>query len=320
MTNKFEPLTDYVGQWFKAYRELGEPFEIYFDIENKGQQQRVAIDHANHDGIGALHEIAKSNNWKISTLGASKTPPTISRFKLFANLIIFFYWTRPRKNIWPFKIAKAEKDILKVSRHVFTEAETLEIRALAEKQQVSLNSYLFHTFNLALNDFFGANDRAWWMPVNMRPDLGLDTNDSALTKNYASNFTIDFKKKFSLLDTQAEIKKCLKQQRHWATWWWQLLGRYLNFELIKKTAAKGLENPYAGAFSNLGEWSCSEKNSNVSIYINTLRSHPFGIGVLVWNGQLNLSVRIYPKFPLEQAQLDNLVQSWKKNLFVLNSL
>lgn len=320
MTNKFEGLTDYVGQWFKAYRELGEPFEIYFDLKNKDQQQRVAIDHAKHDGIGALHEIAKNNNWKISVVGANKPPPPIGRLKLFANLILFFYWTRPRKSIWSFKIEKAEKDILKVSRYVFSASETSEIKALAENQKSSLNSCLFHTFNLALDDFFGLQDRAWWMPVNMRPDLGLDTNDSNLTKNYASNFTIDFKKNFTLQDTQNEIKRCLKQQRHWATWWWQLLGRYLNFDLIRTTAAKGLENPYAGAFSNLGEWTCSEKQSNVSIYINTLKSHPFGVGVLVWNGQLNLTVRAYPKFPLEQAQLDQLLQAWKKHLLGLGHL
>ena len=319
MNNKLEKLTDYVGLWFKAYREIGEPFEIYFDIEKNGQTERLAIDHAKHDGIGALHEIAKSNNWKITAAGANKTPPPIGRLKLFANLILFFYWTRPRQNSWPFKVSKTEKDILKVSRHVFSETETAELKEKSKALKVSLNSYLFHTFNLALNDSFGSNDRAWWMPVNMRPDLGLDTNDSSLTKNYAANFTIDFKKNFSLSDTQTEIKECLKQQRHWATWWWQLLGRYLNYDLIKTTALKGLENPYAGAFSNLGEWACSEKNSNVSIYINTLKSHPFGVGVLLWNGKLNLSVRVYPKVPIEPAQLDNLVQAWKKHLLSFDS-
>lgn len=320
MNNQLDKLTDYVGQWFKAYRELGEPFEIYFDLESKGQQKRIAIDHAKHDGIGALHKIAKNNNWKISAVGTNKPPPPIGRIKLFTNLILFFYWTRPRKSIWPFKIEKAEQDVLKVSRWVFTEAETSEIKAIADKQKISLNSCLFHAFNLALDDVFGLQDRVWWMPVNMRPDLGLETNDNTLTKNYASNFTLDFKKNFTLEDTQAEIKKCLKQQRHWATWWWQLLGRYLNFDLIKTTAAKGLDNPYAGAFSNLGEWTCSEKKSNVSIYINTLKSHPFGVGVIVWNGQLNLTVRVYPKFPLEQAQIDILVQTWKKNLLGFSRL
>lgn len=320
MSNQIEHLTDYVGQWFKAYRELGEPFEIYFDIDQKNQTERLAVDHALHDGIGALHEIAKSHQWKLTVVGNIKTPPPIGNFKLFCNLILFFYWTRSRKNAWPFQISKAEKENLKVSRQVFSEAETLEIKSRAEKNKVSLNSYLFHTFNLSLNDAFGLNDRSWWMPVNMRPDLGLDTNDSSLTQNYAANFTIDFKKNFSLVDTQSEIKKCLKQQRHWATWWWQLVGRFLNYNLIKTTALKGLENPYAGAFSNLGEWNCSEKNSNVSIYINTLKSHPFGVGVLVWNGKLNLTVRAYPQFPIEPTQLDQLVQNWKKHLFGLSGL
>jgi hypothetical protein len=40
VTPKLEALTDYVGQWFKAYRQLGEPYEIYFDTENNGQKQR----------------------------------------------------------------------------------------------------------------------------------------------------------------------------------------------------------------------------------------------------------------------------------------
>ena len=319
MTKNLDHLVDYVGQWFKAYQEIGEPFEIYFDIKANGQTTRLAIDHAKHDGIGALHEIAKTHNWKISTIGSNKAPPPISRLKLFTNLILFFYWTRPRKNKWPFDIAKAKKDVLKISRVVFTETETLQLKEKAASLNVSLNSYLFHTFNLTLNESFGLNDRSWWMPVNMRPDLGLDTNDSSLNKNYAANFTIDFNKNFNLHDTQNEIKKCLKQQRHWATWWWQLLGRFLNYDLIKQTAIKGLENPYTGAFSNLGEWTCSDKNSNLSIYINTLKSHPFGVGVIVWNECLNLTVRAYPQFPIEQSQIDNLLVSWKKHLFSFNS-
>ena len=319
MSKKLHQIVDYVGQWFQAYREIGEPFEIYFDIESKGQTKRLAVDHAKHDGIGALHEISKANNWKISTVGANKPPPQIGRFKLVINLLLFFYWTRSRKNKWNFEITKVEKDFLKISRHVFTELETTQLKEKSTRLKVSLNSYLFYHFNLTLNHFFTPSDRTWWMPVNMRPDLGLNTNNPELNKNYASNFTIDFDKSFNLQDTHHEIKTCLKQQRHWATWWWQLLGRYLNYDLIKATAIKGLDNPYTGAFSNLGEWTCSEQNSNLTVYINTLKSHPVGVGAIIWNGRLNLSLRLYPSFPLQQTDLDQLMQSWKKSLFGFDS-
>ena len=149
--------------------------------------------------------------------------------------------------------------------------------------------------------------------VNMRPDLGLDVNDPLIDKNYVSNFPVDVFSDTSLTDCQQLISKALKQQKHWGTWWWQNLGRFLPVSAIEIIAKRNLQdNYYAGAFSNLGNWTCKEQNSNISFFVNPLLSHPIGAGAIIWNGQLNITLRVYPTFPIVQSELDRLIAAWAK--------
>lgn len=148
----------------------------------------------------------------------------------------------------------------------------------------------------------------------MRPDLGLDINDSALKKNYVSNFTIEVNSEMSLPDFQKLISESLKQQKHWGTWWWQNLGRYVPVSVIELIAKRNLhENYYAGAFSNLGECACNDPDSNLCFFVNPLLSHPIGAGAIIWNGCLNISLRVYPTFPVSQSDLDQMLKKWMKN-------
>ena len=134
-----------------------------------------------------------------------------------------------------------------------------------------------------------------------------------MQKNYVSNLTIDVNHLMSVEDYQKLITHHLKQQRHWATWWWQNIGRFLPAMAIEIIAKRNLQdNYYAGAFSNLGNWTCKEQNSNISFFVNPLLSHPIGAGAIIWNGQLNITLRVYPTFPIAQGELDRLIAAWAK--------
>lgn len=299
-----------ISQWFQIYRRNEEPADILFVIETSAGRELIKFPHEDADGAGALFALAAQFGWKLQTPPVSARK--ISSLKYIINCFKFFYWTRPRNNIWPFEINKCASSDTLFTAVTLSEVQTASLREICKKNGVSINTQLFYALNRALEKTFSVSSpRAWWMPVNMRADLGLDTNDSSLQRNYVSNFTIDAETEMTARDYQRRISNCLRQQQHWATWFWQQLGRFIPEALVEKMAMASLSGTsYAGTFSNLGEWTCSDKNSNLQIMINPIQSHPIGAGAVIWNHRLSVSLRIYKNFPLDQAGLEKLLQLW----------
>lgn len=300
---------DCIAQWFRIYRKAAEPVDIYFTILQNGKTELIRFPHEQADGAGALYSLAKTHGWQLETV--QTTRPPVFLLKYFLNCILFLYWARSRpKNIWPFKLSKCADDNTLYAGHCFSEAETAALLQQCREINISLNTFLFYRLNRALekNFEFSSALRAWWIPVNMRADLGVTSIE---TKNYVSNFTIDVSTDMSLQQYQQKMTAALKQQRHWGTWWWQQLGRFVPEKAIQHIALNGLTGTsYAGTFSNLGTWTCSESSANLNFFVNPLLSHPVGASAIIWNGRLNVGLRIYPGFPLNQLQLENLVQEW----------
>lgn len=310
-------MKDYVGQWFEIYRRHQEPADILFVITKDEKSEWIAFPHEKADGAGALFTIAQQKNWQISASSANSVIAPISIFKYLKNIFLFLYWSKPRrKNFWPFGFKKTAQATTIQSAIHFSANNLEKIKQAAIEKKVSLNTLLFYCLQKTIVEYFNlkTDQYSWWIPVNMRADLGLDPNDPALKKNYVSNFTIDVGSQDSLFDLQRKISESLKQKKHWGTWWWQQLGKYLPDRMIEKIALQQMQNNYyVGAFSNLGEWTCSEKN-RLSFFVNPLLSHPIGAGAIIWNGELNLSLRVYPTFPIIDEELENLIQTWKKNI------
>ena len=308
-------MKDYTAQLFEIYRRHAEPTDIIFSIECDNKTELVNFPHEKSDGVGALHLVAEKFNWQIQNQGALK-PKKIGIIKYFINCILFLYWAHPRRNnIWPFTFKKTETVETLQTSYNFSQEETTALLTKAQWLKVSLNTLLFYALNQTIVEKFDLQKKeiSWWIPVNMRPDLGIDVNDPSINKNYVSNFPVDVFSDTSLMDCQKLISKALKQQKHWGTWWWQNLGRFLPASAIEVIAKRNLQdNFYAGAFSNLGSWTCKEQKSNLSFFVNPLLSHPIGAGAIVWNGQLNITLRVYPTFPIAQSELDRLIAAWAK--------
>lgn len=310
-------MKDYTAQWFEIYRRQIEPTDILFEIESDNKNELIKIPHEKYDGVGALHLLAEKFNWQIQNHSTLK-PKKISLLKYILNCLLFLYWAHPRRNnIWPFTFKKAEAVYTIQTLHKFTHEETTALLTKAKWLKVSLNTLLFYALNQTIAKKFDLQKKkvSWWIPVNMRPDLGLDVNDPTIKKNYVSNFPVDVNSEISLSDCQQLISKALKQQKHWATWWWQNLGRFFPESVIEVIAKRNLlDNYYAGAFSNLGNWTCKDQNSDLCFFVNPLLSHPIGAGAIIWNGRLNISLRAYPTFPIVQSELDRLIASWAKSI------
>lgn len=307
---------DYVGQWFEIYRRLHEPADIVFQIESEGKIENFFFPHEKGDGVAALHALAEKKAWTIRTAGTATLRRPIGFFRYFVNCILFLRWTRPAPNIWAFNLAKAgPADTTPFFTLSLTREETSVLKKKAEHYRVSLNTLLFYSIDRILQKKFNLEKRSWWMPVNMRPDLQLDTDNAALKKNYVSNFTLDIEPSMKLTDYHKNISSSLKNSKHWATWWWQHLGRYLPEHLIEKIIRRNSRmGRYAGAFSNLGDWVSNDEKSNVTFLVNPLLSHPFGVSVIVWNGKLNLGLRFYPTLSVDAYQLQSLIYEWKNDL------
>ncbi len=308
-------MKDYTAQWFEIYRQHLEPTDIIFSIERGDITELVNFPHEKSDGVGALHLVAEKFNWQIQNQSALK-PKKIGFIKYFINCVAFLYWAHPRRdNIWPFTFKKAKAVHTLQSLRKFTRDETTALLTKAKWLKVSLNTLLFYALNQTIVEKYSLQKKevSWWIPVNMRPDLGIDVNDPQINKNYVSNFPVDVFSDTSLTDCQQLISKALKQQKHWGTWWWQNVGRFLPESFIEVIAKRNLQdNYYAGAFSNLGNWTCKEQSSNISFFVNPLLSHPIGAGAIIWNGQLNITLRVYPTFPIAQSELDRLIAAWAK--------
>lgn len=311
-------MTDYVGQWFKIYRELNEPTDIIFKVN----EEIVLFPHEKGDGTAALFEISRLKKWNITNAAINKAKP-LKKLRFIFNCLLFLYRTRPQKNIWPFEIQKISKHNHPVYETCsFTEAETESLLSKAANSKISLNAILLHSFSdildnkiIKIGGFQIGSRKLWWIPVNMRSEFNLDTNDRRHEKNYVSNITIDTTKAMKPLDYHKLISAGLKQQQHWATWWWQLIGRFLSYKLIKFVAKKNLlDQNYIGVLSNLGIWDSPESKDNVSFIIPPLRSHPVGVSAIIWNKRLNLGISLYPSFPFTKEQLEELIKIWKTNL------
>lgn len=314
----FSSTRDYVGQWFEIYRRNNECADILFEVESENKKLQINMPHEKVDGAGALFTLAEQYNWQIKNLAPPAKTHVVKKFKYFVNCIAFLVWTKNRtQNIWPFNFQKISSDKVLIQSHTFTVAQTEVLKRTAKKFGVSLNTLLFYTLNKELEQTYNWKQglRAWWMPVNMRADLGLDINNPNHKANFVSNFMLEVSPLMNLEQHQQLITKSLKSQKHWATWWWQHLGKYVPETIVEFLAIKKLHNNhYIGAFSNLGDWSCNDGSSNIKFFVPPLLSHPIGAGAIIWNGKLNISLRIYPSFKINEYELQQMMESWAQRL------
>lgn len=307
---------DPTGIWFEAFEALGEPSDILFDFKVKGENQPIKhlYSHSHGDATAAMSEIANKYNFILRKDVKKNTHLKIGIIHYLKQILLFNYHARPRwQRLWPFKLAKCSHTQTPYCYFTIHKNEVLNLKALLQTQNISLNTYLLFTLDQATRTVLQPirHDLTWIVPVNLRSDLGLAANAPG---NQAANFTCVIKNE-TPLQLQTKISYLLKSKRHWGVWFWQNASQWMPFFLVKFLTHIRLHPNYnAGVFTNLGEWTSSTEFLHFTFFANPILSHPIVASSLELNGQLTLGLRIYPSFPLTQQQLEAYLQEWKNNI------
>lgn len=311
---------DATGIWFEAFKSLGEPTDIIFDFKLKEEKnpQIVKYPHSLGDGTAALYEISAIRNLSIEKTVEIKSPPPIKFLTYLKQILFFNYHARPRREkLWPFIITPCTTIETLYAHLVLDKNTLLELKSKLKSKNVSLNTHLLHSLNLATCQCLSPlrKDLVWIVPVNFRRELGLKVDAPG---NLAANFTCVIKDE-SALELQQKISHLLKSKRHWGTWFWQNTSSWMTFGLVKfLTKARLHPNYCAGIFTNLGEWQSTTEFSHFAFFVNPILSHPIGASSLELNNELNLGLRLYPSLPLNSEQLQIFLQTWKSNILSEN--
>ncbi len=333
--------TDYVAQWFRVYRALGEKTDIKFKYKNKpsiessefseeentahrlrakfcnpNEFQNYKYSHEKGDGSCGISSMAKDLGFEAHNLRTDhfRRPPGLIKFLL---LQLEFLWrTRFLKaSIW--KTSRQNQYIDQTEDHFALGSIVWGPIRLPNKEfEKTWNALLFATLDRSIRPYLvpQADPVRWWIPVNMRNDLGVSNSDTR-EFNFVSNFTLISSPELTVETAHKLIVESLARQRHWATWWWQNLGRWIPEHWLQKVAQIHLVNShYAGAFSNLGRWSCSQKDLQVHFLVNTLKSHPIGAGAIWWNNQVNISLHIHPSLGFSKEETEQIMLAWIENI------
>jgi hypothetical protein len=308
---------DATGIWFEAFKALGEPSDILFDfkVKNESQSVKYSYPHSKGDGTAAMAELAVRHNFKIEKSEDKNLVSSLSLLNYLKQIIMFNYHARPRKEkLWPFTLAKATTTETPYSYFVINKDELSLLKTYLHSQKVSLNTYLLQTLNLSTRQILKPirKDLTWIIPVNFRRELALEINASG---NLSANFTCDIQDE-TPLELQNKISRLLKSKRHWGVWFWQNTSKYMPFFLVKLLTKIRLHPNYnTGIFTNLGAWTSTTDFSHITVFANPIISHPIVASSLEMNGSVTLGLRIYPTFPLTQAELEQYLVAWKNNIF-----
>ena len=189
----------------------------------------------------------------------------------------------------------------------FSKEVTRRLNAASRTNGVSLNSLLMHTLAKASQPDLEAGPRLWMMPVNMRGPVKLERD----TANQTGYLQISIPDDASIGDVQDQLKLALRRRDHWASWAFlnisQLVG-YAGIRHIFKFQMKRFQNrPFVGSFSNLGAWSGVGEWCICPLV--TLTS-PVGVGAIVCDGRLALTVEAHASIKREAGWTQSLMDRW----------
>lgn len=309
--NSFDP----VSSWFVSFRNLGEPSDIFIDIQSKelNLNERVLYPHSQGDGFSCLHYCSRKFNFQLKTK-VSKNSQSIFKSLCFSviHFFSFFYYSRKRPHkVLPLQINKAHSTDTPCISFEISEGELKEIK----NKVPSLNTHFVNSLNQTISQHFNINKpMVWLIPVNMRSDLNLDSN-KYLERNLVSSLYLQLSPQITLSETHNLLSQALKQKQYWGTWYWQKLPLFLPQNIIDQiTKDRLFNNYYVGTFTNLGQWESSQNFEKLLVYANPVLNLPIACSHLKINQNHFFGMRIYPGLELSSAEMEVLSTNWKKNI------
>ncbi|MBT3980015.1 MAG: hypothetical protein HOE90_01605 [Bacteriovoracaceae bacterium] len=303
---------DWVGQWFPIMERNGEythiPFGSYDPNSNTVEFHHMP--HKDFDGIGAFATLIGQNQ-NLPTLSEDHKP---SIFRLLLGFISYFLESGVASVNW--KNRDTTKLGAKIDPHYFvlSNSETSHLLERSKKNEVSVNSYLVHKINSAINQKLinGTKENLWLLPINMRGPI---TRDSPV-KNHASYISLKIAHGEKVQSIQSKIKTKIKIGYHWASWWGVMLGKKIGIAGMEKILNKYHQknHSWVGTFSNLGVWNSLTDKRDWFFCPPVTKAHPIGIGTICFNARLSIALQVHPSITQNPNDINEILVLIKENI------
>ncbi len=304
--------TDWSGLWFKHVEETcGE----YAGMRGGRRQPDgsiawTSLSHAVYDGLGGfVHLLRQSHGSHVAVpVRKSRKPSLLQRAAALLRLIArkpvpAAAWTAMAASWQPPTAGPGTAftvELLETGR-------TQHLMRQARAQCVPLNSLLLGALARASADELRDGPARWMMPVNMRGPVALARD----TANQTGYLQIEIPAGASASQVHEQVKLALGRRDHWATWIFLNAGRLVGYAGVR--AIYGLQmsrfggRPFVGSFTNLGSW---DGFGEWFVCPPVARTCPVGVGVIVCNGQLSLTIEAHPSMAGGAAWTGALMRRW----------
>ncbi len=313
---------DWVGAWFPIMEEMGEDTKIPFGRFDAtlGTVEWHRLPHQKYDGAGGLAKLLTERGWKLGPIPTREEKPLGFLLKVLA-FFKYLNLTRPRTTPWKKYDSQARGPTAGIAWKVLSKVQTQVLERIARKHSCSLNSYLLWSLDRHTRVLFSdATAKAmWWIPVNMR---GLIKRPDPWA-NHSSYCGISLFPKDTPTVAHEKVRQSFVNGSHWGAWWGVNIGRVIGVEGMRKIM-KGYEikqNRWTGTVTNMGAWPPEGSRAGaadngqpwlVSALVST--SHPIGVGLLTWNGQLTITLQMHPTLTRDFQETKKFFDSWIKEL------
>lgn len=316
---------DHVGIWFEQRRKLGISDTIIFGRywPDTGTVTTQTFQHSTMDGVSclawALREITGQpcSDLPVSRENAPPSPQQLKQIKRqqgsYTKSLQWRYWNRDSKE------QNATACTLFLDRQ-----QTIRAEQYAKEAGVSLNTLLLWSLNKAVASrlLTPGQEYTWFYPVNLRGAVHHGTDYS----NYSSGFYLPVSDNITLQDLHQRIRERLKAGEYWLSWHQAKISRWLPgfliryiYQLISK------KQFYAGSFSTLGNWptentpadskqDCLLPDERWFICAPGTANYPVSNAVLIWQGQLTLTLKLHPSITDNTDECEEILCEWGRYL------
>lgn len=309
--------TDWSGLWFKLVEETwGEYVGMRGGLRRAdGSIAWTSLSHATYDGLGGFVHLLRGNagGAHVAVPVRKSRKPT---WRQRATALLGLVARKPE----PAAAWKAMAPAWQAGRPAPGTAVTTELldtestRRLVQKaraRSVPINSLLLGALGRASQAELDAGPARWMMPVNMRGPVALARD----TANQTGYLQIEVPRDATASQVHEQVKLALGRRDHWATWIFLNVGRVVGYAgmraIYKLQMSRFQGRPFVGSFTNLGSW---DGHGEWFVCPPVARTCPVGVGVVVCNGQLSLTIEAHPSMAGGAVWTRALMDRWLAEL------
>jgi hypothetical protein len=306
------------GDWFDTLEKMGESFLFRLGRYRRGmpEPEWFLLPHQHFDGLGGLAHLLRTTQrmeLTIPELAAVERPS--SRAKWMAALrLLGRRPVRPRPWRAPQSEPTSSPDAA-FAWTLFSEADTLALRAEARSRDVSLNGWLLWALAESCLERLapGREGAAWIVPINMRGAV----SGARDTANLASILDVAFPLPAQPSDVDAALRRERSRLAHFGAWQLLQLVGHLPKGMRRTIVRHEARVAKHGSFSNLGQLELRNQTASDvpewwMAFNPVIRSRPVGMACLTWQGRMAVTLQLHPVLKHSEREACDWLSTWRK--------